>query len=148
MIDEPLMSHRVHKIDSKGRISIPAFMRPVLGEEFVVSRGAGKCLALYPIEEWKTFMAKIQNAPGESKKNRLAFFYAANAEKVSLDGQGRIILTDYLRRQVSLDDQTEAVVFGHINRIEIWNRDFFYEMLESISDEEVIEIQDELGIQS
>ena len=143
---EPFVGHRTHKIDSKGRISIPANMRAALGQEFIVSRGTGKCLALYPMEEWNDFMEKIRTQVNQKDRKRLEFFYAANAEKMSLDGQGRLLLNESLRRQVALLDKEEAEVFGDINRIEIWNCDLFYEQLNSITEQEVEDILDEHGI--
>ena len=143
---EPFVSHRTHKIDSKGRISIPANMRAALGQDFIVSRGTGKCLALYPMEEWNDFMEKIRTQVNQKDRKRLEFFYAANAEKMSLDGQGRLLLNESQRRQVALLDAEEAVVFGDINRIEIWNCDLFYEQLNSITEQEVEDILDEHGI--
>ena len=50
-MDELFVNHKTHKIDAKGRISIPADMRANLGQEFIASRGFGKCLALYPMDE-------------------------------------------------------------------------------------------------
>ena len=47
---ELFVSHKAYKIDAKGRIFIPANMRSQLGQEFIASRGIGKCLALYPME--------------------------------------------------------------------------------------------------
>ena len=143
---EPFVSHRTHKIDSKGRISIPANMRAALGQDFIVSRGTGKCLALYPMEEWNDFMEKIRTKVNQKDRKRLEFFYAANAEKMSLDGQGRLLLNENQRRQVALLDAEEAVVFGDINRIEIWNCDLFYEQHNSITEQEVEDILDEHGI--
>lgn len=83
----------------------------------------------------------------ESKeKKKLEFFFTANAEKMTLDGQGRITLNEELRRQVELLGQKEAEVFGNNNRIEIWNCDLFKEELGDIDEEEVEDILDEYGI--
>ncbi|MDE6156125.1 MAG: MraZ N-terminal domain containing protein, partial [Eubacterium sp.] len=47
---EYFVGHKTHKIDAKGRISIPANMRTALGQEFIVSRGVNK-LSLINITE-------------------------------------------------------------------------------------------------
>ncbi len=144
-MDELFVNHKTHKIDAKGRISIPADMRANLGQEFIASRGFGKCLALYPMDEWNRFMEKISEI-NQKKRKKLEFYFAANAEKMSLDGQGRILLNENLRRQVGLLGQKEAEVFGNNKRIEIWNCDLFNEQLNSIDEEEVEDILDEYGI--
>ncbi len=144
-MDELFVNHKTHKIDAKGRISIPADMRANLGQEFIASRGFGKCLALYPMDEWNRFMKEI-SAINQKKRKKLEFFFSANAEKMSLDGQGRLLLNENLRRQVGLLGQKEAEVFGNNRRIEIWNCDLFYEQLNGIDEEEVEDILDEYGI--
>lgn len=145
-MDEYFVGHKAYKIDAKGRISIPANMRASLGQEFIASRGFGKCLALYPMEEWNEFMNKIRTTVNQKKRKQLEFFFSANAEKMSLDGQGRLLLNEDLRRQVELLDQKEAEVFGNNKRIEIWNCDLFNEQLNSIDEQEVEDILDEYGI--
>ena len=140
------LGHKSYKIDAKGRIFIPANMRADLGQEFVASRGLGKCLALYPMEEWDNFMQRIHEEVNQKKRKKLEFFFTANAEKMTLDGQGRITLNEELRRQVELLGQKEAEVFGNNNRIEIWNCDLFKEELGDIDEEEVEDILDEYSI--
>ena len=144
-MDELFVNHKTHKIVAKGRISIPADMRANLGQEFIASRGFGKCLALYPMDEWNRFMKEISTI-NQKKRKKLEFYFSANAEKMSLDGQGRLLLNENLRRQVGLLGQKEAEVFGNNRRIEIWNCDLFYEQLNGIDEEEVEDILDEYGI--
>lgn len=144
-MDELFVNHKTHKIDAKGRISIPADMRANLGQEFIASRGFGKCLALYPMDEWNRFMKEISTI-NQKKRKKLEFYFSANAEKMSLDGQGRLLLNENLRRQVGLLGQKEAEVFGNNRRIEIWNCDLFYEQLNGIDEEEVEDILDEYEI--
>lgn len=145
-MDEYFVGHKAYKIDAKGRISIPANMRASLGQEFIASRGFGKCLALYPMDEWNNFMNKIQTTVNQKDRKRLEFYFSANAEKMSLDGQGRLLLNENLRRQVELLDQSEAEIFGNNKRIEIWNCDLFNEQLNDIDEQEVEDILDEYGI--
>jgi MraZ protein len=145
-MDEYFVGHKAYKIDAKGRISIPANMRASLGQEFIASRGFGKCLALYPMDEWNSFMQKIHDTVNQKKRKQLEFFFSANAEKMSLDGQGRLLLNESLRKQVDLFGENEAEVFGNNKRIEIWNCDLFNEQLNSIDEQEVEDILDEYGI--
>ena len=65
--------------------------------------------------------------------------------KVSLDTQGRLLINDRLKDKVSLTGEKEAVVFGNINHIEIWNKSMFEAQVESIGKDEVIDIMDELN---
>ena len=145
-MEEYFVGHKAYKIDAKGRISIPANMRSGLGNEFIASRGLGKCLALYPMEEWNSFMKKIHESVNQNDRKKLEFFFSANAEKMSLDGQGRVLLNEDLRKQVNLFGESQAEVFGNNNRIEIWNCDLFRTELEAIDEKAVEDILDSYGI--
>ena len=121
-------------------------MRSRLGEEFVASLGLGDFVALYPQDQWEALLEKVQNSKlsGEKKKT-LSMYLIASADKMSLDSQGRILLSDRLKNKVNLAGEKEAVVFGNINHIEIWNSAMFEEQVSSIDKNEVIEIMDELN---
>lgn len=145
-MDNYLYGYRVHKLDAKSRVAIPAHMRGRLGEEFVASLGLGDIVALYPQDQWEALLEKVQNSKlsGEKKKT-LSMYLIASADKMSLDSQGRILLSDRLKNKVNLAGEKEAVVFGNINHIEIWNSAMFEEQVSSIDKNEVIEIMDELN---
>ena len=129
-MDELFVGHKPCKIDAKGRISIPSSMRA----------------PLYPMEEWNKFMNKIHETVSQKDRKRLEFYFSANAEKMSLDGQGRLLLNENLRSKVNLLGESEAQVFGNNTRIEIWNAQLFEEQLNAVSAEEVENILDEYGI--
>lgn len=145
-MDNYLYGYRVHKLDAKSRVAIPAHMRGRLGEEFVASLGLGDFVALYPQDQWEALLEKVQNSKlsGEKKKT-LSMYLIASADKMSLDSQGRILLSDRLKNKVNLACEKEAVVFGNINHIEIWNSTMFEEQVSSIDKNEVISIMDELN---
>ena len=145
-MDNYLYGYRVHKLDAKSRVAIPAHMRGRLGEEFVASLGLGDFVALYPQDQWEALLEKVQNSKlsGEKKKT-LSMYLIASADKMSLDSQGRILISDRLKNKVNLAGEKEAVVFGNINHIEIWNSAMFEEQVSSIDKNEVISIMDELN---
>lgn len=143
---EYFVGHKTHKIDAKGRISIPANMRTALGQEFIVSRGVNKCLALYPMEVWNEMINEILSKVNQKKRRALELYFSANAEKMSLDGQGRLMLNPELRSQVELLDEAQAEIFGNNKKIEIWNCSLFRKELGSVEDVEIEDILDEYGI--
>lgn len=145
-MNEYFVGHKAYKIDAKGRISIPANMRASLGQEFIASRGVDKCLALYPMDEWQSFMQKIIETVNQKERKILELHFAANAEKMSLDGQGRLLLNENLRKQVNLENETMAEVFGNNKRIEIWNCDLFNARLNAYNEQDVEDILDKYGI--
>lgn len=107
-------------IDDKGRLAVPKKFRDEMKKGMVVTRGIDNCLFVYPMSEWNKLAEKISQLP-LSQKNTRAFarLMLAGAMDVSLDGQGRIILPDYLRAYAKT--QKKVVIAGLLNRLEIWD---------------------------
>ena len=145
-MDNYLYGYRVHKLDAKSRIAIPSHMRSRLGEEFVASLGLGDFISLYPQDQWEELLNNVQNSklPTEKKK-KISMYLVSSADKVNLDSQGRLLISERLKDKVAITGEKEAVVFGNINHIEIWNKAKFEDQVASISKEEVIDIMDELN---
>ena len=143
---ESFIGHKVHKLDAKNRVSIPANMRADLGGEFYITLGNdNNCLAIRTVENWKAFMEKIQTLPASVRK-QAHFRFVANAERLSLDPNGRIILSEYLRNKINVESKQEIVVFGADDRVELWNKDVFYAQLEEGNSVEWADVFDEYGI--
>ena len=112
-----------YSIDTKGRLSIPSKFRKTLLPEangtFVVTKGFDQCLSLYPLDEWLKFEEGLSKLPRTKKSSRnVVRWFTANAEKVSVDVQGRINIPQHLLDYAGL--KKEAVVIGALDRIEIW----------------------------
>lgn len=111
-----------HNLDQKGRLSIPAKFRPLLQGGVVVTRGLDHCLFLYTKDEWVSLATKVAALPLSSSKSRsFARLVLAGATSDELDGQGRIIIPEYLRHYAGLKKQ--SVIIGLYNRAEIWDAD-------------------------
>jgi MraZ protein len=112
----------LHSIDEKGRLTIPARFRADLAAGLVVTRGIDRCLAIYPIEEWKRLAEQVSGLPLTDRRarafRRLVF---ANASDAVPDKQGRVLIPPHLREYASLNG--EAVVTGLDTYIEVWNQD-------------------------
>lgn len=110
-----------HSIDEKGRLALPAKFRKVLSKGVVVTRGVDRCLSLYPQETWEKLSSKISNLPMNQKNNRaFARLMLAGAMDSNVDGQGRVVLPDYLRSYANL--AKNVVIAGVHDRLEIWDQ--------------------------
>lgn len=100
-------------------MAIPAKFRHEL-KKAVVTKGLDNCLFLYSKKEWDKLAEKIASLP-ISKSNTRAFsrLMLAGAMDVDVDGQGRVILPEYLRKFAGLNKQT--IIIGLYNRLEIWD---------------------------
>ena len=92
-----------HNIDAKGRLAVPAKFRRDL-KKAVVTKGLDNCLFLYPKKEWDKVAQKIAALTVSKANSRaLSRLMLGGAMDVEVDGQGRIILPEYLRKFAGLD---------------------------------------------
>lgn len=110
-----------HSIDDKGRLAIPVKFRSSL-KKAVVTRGLDNCLFLYPIEEWKRLAEKLAALPiSQASSRAFVRLMLAGAMDVAVDGQGRVVVPEYLRTYAGLGKT--VVVTGLYNRVEVWNEE-------------------------
>jgi|SRR3989344_7255667 len=109
-------------VDEKGRLSIPVKFRALLGRGAVVTRGLDSALFLYTGKEWKNLAGKLAGLP-ISRANTRAFsrLMLAGAMDVEMDGQGRVILPDYLRSFAEI--KKRVILAGLYNRLELWDEE-------------------------
>ncbi|MEC0181470.1 division/cell wall cluster transcriptional repressor MraZ [Paenibacillus peoriae] len=110
-----------HSIDEKGRLTVPAKFRELLGASFVVTRGLDQCLFVYPMDEWAVMEKKLKALP-LMKADARAFtrFFFSGATECELDKQGRVNLPGKLCEYAKLTK--ECVVLGVSTRVEIWSK--------------------------
>ena len=125
-----------HALDAKSRVIIPARFREIFKERYVerffITRGLDQCLFLFTEETWKTVEKKFREMPftkGESRSFNRLFF--AGASDAICDKQGRILIPDYLKTFAAI--QTEVMIIGVSDRIEIWAKDKWQNFLNSNS---------------
>jgi len=110
-----------HTVDEKGRLAIPVKFRKRLVRGAVVTRGLDSCLFVYAPEEWKKLAVKLSALPFSQANTRaFARLMLAGAMDVEIDGQGRVVLPEYLRQYAKISK--EVVVAGLYDRLEIWDR--------------------------
>jgi MraZ protein len=111
-------------IDHKGRVSIPVAMRrmptgkPI--KQFLLNHGFDGCLTLFTKEQWSVIEEKLHRvAIGKPEGRAFMRAYLMDATWVSVDAQGRITIPPALLSRAGLSK--DAVLFGRLNCIEIWN---------------------------
>ncbi len=109
-----------HRIDNKGRLVMPAKFRSQVGDAVVCTVGLDSCVALYSLDAWKDYLQKLQSLPfTKSQARQFMRALLGAAEELNVDGQGRILLPQKLRRYAELGEN--VVVNGVNDHIEIWN---------------------------
>jgi len=115
-----------HNIDAKGRVFIPAKLRQELGQRFYICRGIDcRCIRAYNLIEWEKMLTKLRDSNLEDNiaRRRLAF----SAVDVEMDSQGRIMLTEQLRKFAGLSEK--VCIVGMIDWVEFWDPDQFTEVM-------------------
>lgn len=128
-------------------MALPIKFRKQLGRIAVVTKGLDSCLFLYTHEEWKKLADKLAVLP-ISKSNSRAFsrLMLAGAMDVEIDGQGRIMLPEYLREFSKM--KKNVIIAGLYNRLEIWDRESWnkYKKGTESKSTDIAEALGELGV--
>jgi MraZ protein len=131
------VGNRVHAIDEKGRVTLPASMRDELGERAYVTKYGG-CLALWPAEKFSEVgqVMEQRRKDGEISEKALRTFFST-AEAVKVDKAGRMSLPEGLRSYAGLEASGDAVLAGQFSRIEIWSLAGFAENVGTEGEDEL-----------
>lgn len=119
-------------MDAKGRLILPARMKANLpaasGNNIVITRGFETCLVVYPEVEWRKVFSKVSglNEFNEEYRNFQRNFFRGNTE-AELDSNGRFVLPKTMTKYAQIE--TEVIVVGMGNRIEIWNPELYDQFL-------------------
>jgi len=114
-----------HVVDNKSRVLISNKLRSQIdvdehGSNFYLVLGANGILCLYPEKYFEQIALAV--APGTTAPDEAVVFERisfALSSKVELDGQGRLLLTDILRKRAGLKDHITLI--GVRDHIELWN---------------------------
>ena len=118
-----------NSLDPKGRLIVPAPFREILSSNhssklIITNEVLDKCLCAYAIDEWQKLIDKVNQMPQTS--DAVKYFMRrviGSAVECEIDKQGRVLVSSALRVDAGLN--SEVVLLGLGNRIEIWNRDEF-----------------------
>ncbi len=109
-----------HSIDEKGRLAIPVKFRGDLESGAIVTRGLDGCLYVYTSAEWQKLADKLGAMPmSQSNSRAFARLMLAGAMDCAIDGQGRIVLPEYLRDYAKV--KKNVVIAGLYNHLELWD---------------------------
>jgi MraZ protein len=132
-----------HSIDPKKRLAVPSKFRADLKNKVVITRGLDKCLFIYPVKVWTELANKLGTMPvGESNTRSFVRLMLAGAVDVEVDGQGRILVPDYLKKYAGL--AKNVIIAGLYNRLEIWDEKKWTEY-KNKAEKNTDEIAEQLG---
>jgi len=98
------------------------------GTDFVINRGFEKCLVMYPLSSWQTVSTKVKKLNTFKKKHReFVRYFFRGASDVGCDGNDRILVPKQLQTYAGITK--DIVLFGHADKIEIWDKQRYDELL-------------------
>jgi len=121
-----------HKVDAKGRVSIPAAFRRVLEEAdpewtdglfpnlvLVYGGKARKFIEGYSIDAMDEVDENISNLPRGSKERRLLEqMFSGQSVQMQVDPTGRLVLSQKLRDKIGITDEAFFIASG--DTFQIW----------------------------
>ena len=137
-----LIGNAVHNLDTKGRIVIPAKYRDDFGSTVYALYGVKGCIRLYSYDQFMKATEKLQGA--DITKDALRRKIFGSVEQISLDAQGRILLSEGLRKKAGITDKVCMV--GMYNWLELWNEDRLAEIEKELTTEEELKCMEALGL--
>jgi MraZ protein len=111
-----------HSIDEKNRITIPSRWRKPDGEEFIIlPEPHHQYLVIMSAEEFGRMSAQAESHRAITARDRRIFLRQlhSRAEHGASDRQGRLVLPEYLCKQLGL--KGEVALVGGRGRFEVWN---------------------------
>jgi MraZ protein len=118
------VSNTTLRLDSKGRVSIPASFRSVLGRDGFDGLYCYPALDRTAIDAGgNALMAEIEALierfpPFSEQRERLALALYGTSETLKIDGEGRVVLSEGLKRHAGITKAVTFVGLGH--KFQIW----------------------------
>lgn len=125
------VSSSVHKIDQKGRVSVPADFRKALGGReyeglYCFPSFAGpviECGGEELLEDMRAMIADID--PFDDDREAFELVVMGETKKLAFDGNGRILLPEEFLEYADLADR--ATFVGRGDRFQIWSPEAYEE---------------------
>lgn len=108
------------QLDVKGRLALPSTYRTRLGPSCYLTLGADNSIEVFTAEKFEEEADRMERRQmnGEISMDQLRAF-AARANPVEPDSQGRVYLDERLRKHARLEVKKPVMVLGRLDRLEI-----------------------------
>jgi len=98
------------RLDDRGRIKLPTDFQKyfeALGEKKLFVTSIDRRIArIFPMEEWRKYLKSLDTFPGDASiPRRIRFNSDKYGSEAEMDGQGRILFSPDLRRQLGIENQ-------------------------------------------
>ena len=118
-------------LDDKGRVTFPAKLRSAINQNvLMITKGSGRCLWLFTMEEWDEFQSKITGSASLLKEKSMMVVrrFIAPAQDVEFDKNGRLSIPQSLREYAGLEK--DCTILGMAKYVELWDSSAYAKYLE------------------
>ncbi len=139
------LSRSTHKVDKKGRVSVPAAFRSALGEALgdgvalTKPMNRQKAIEATPMARVMARIEQLDSLKSDSAQHAaIAMVTLGNMRQTSIDGDGRMILPEDLMAHAGITDM--AVFVGLGRTFQIWEAkalDAYMQEAEAIAEESI-----------
>ncbi|MEM0944666.1 MAG: hypothetical protein AAGI70_12050 [Pseudomonadota bacterium] len=132
---EPFTGYFEHRLDKKGRVSMPSQFREVLREHgsadqmvLIAPYGGKACFRAFSQDGHRMYLMDLREREYASSAEREAVWrhFTTGARPILIEPDGRITLGPRIRERLGLPNGGELSLAGFGRTFEIWSRDIFY----------------------
>lgn len=121
-----------HKLEGKGRVSLPVKFREKLQTGAILTRGLDGSLAIYDQELWKKKLEEANSLAQTKRAHREYIRYLTNdAQEVEIDNLGRFKLDSELQALAGIEKN--VVFVGSLDHIEVWDQEKYHAYMREVS---------------
>ena len=133
-------------LDQKRRVSLPKAMRLEFGESVYIAPGFKKhTLSIFPIDSLEKIRGKVEALP-LSQSIPLSRKIFPRAQKVQIDGQGRVLVPGELLDKAGMKVDDKVMIIGLASFAELWPYDLYMAELCPDENEGLMEALEEVEI--
>ena len=135
-------------LDDKNRFKLPANFRnkldPSCENQFVVIKApVDNCLYLYPKNDWEVFrkqLSKLSTGKGGKLRKKIM----GTLSEIEMDKTGRILIPFDKLKSIGCESSKELLIFGDLNKFQIWNPDVYNADLD-LTEDDIEDVIDEIS---
>ncbi|MFQ6000909.1 MAG: division/cell wall cluster transcriptional repressor MraZ [Anaerolineae bacterium] len=117
-------------------LEVPQELHPQLALGFVLTRGLGRCLWIYPPSQWRSLVEELHRLPfSRADARALGRFLFAEAQECQLSEKGHLFIPESLRRYARLEGKT--LIVGLDSHLEIWDARRWRDLMLEIEEEAI-----------
>ena len=121
-----------HRLEGKGRVSLPKAFRHLAGSDWVITPGLDGGLFVFPSQDFTRELQRLAQLEfNKADQRNFVRQFTNQAQPVTLDKTGRLLIPEQLLKLAHLSK--EVVIVGSLTRLEIWDQTTYHQLLDQLN---------------